>query len=206
MLYDLKVNWLPLIVVSISHFQNYDLSIEFIMCFGMVDAGRESFMYNLNQGTSVMVVVGGAREALLSKPGELRLTLKRRKGFVVQALKAGANLVPVFSFGETNLYTTYILEEGSFLHRFQIKFMSLFGFSTPIFTGRGIFNYSFGLLPHRHPCHTVVGSPIELPKIEDPKPEEIDKWHGIYIEALTKLYNDHNPKYGNIQDKLVIAE
>jgi hypothetical protein len=50
-------------------------------------------------------------------------------------------------------------------------------------------------------CHTVVGAPIELPKLspeiltDEAKFEaEVLKWHGIYIEALTKLYNDNNEK------------
>ena len=50
-------------------------------------------------------MVGGAIEALDAVPGEdCKLTLKRRRGFIRMAMKSGNALVPVFSFGETDLY------------------------------------------------------------------------------------------------------
>ena len=68
-------------------------------------------------------------------------------------------------------------------------------FTTPVFYGRGIFNYNFGLLPFRRPIYTVVGKPIEIPFIENPTKEEIIKYHDIYIEELTKLFDEHKEKY-----------
>lgn len=40
-------------------------------------------------GRLVVLVVGGAREAQLSEPGDYRIVLKRRKGFVRLALQEG---------------------------------------------------------------------------------------------------------------------
>lgn len=40
-------------------------------------------------GNAVTIVVGGAAEALLCRPGASTLHLKRRKGFVKMALKTG---------------------------------------------------------------------------------------------------------------------
>ena len=50
--------------------------------------------------------------------------------------------------------------------------------------GRGIFNYSFGLLPHRKPILTVFGEPIPLPKTSSPTKKQLDEYHAIYISAL----------------------
>ena len=52
--------------------------------------------------------------------------------------------------------------------------LRLLGFSMPIFHGRGIFNYSLGLLPHRRPLNVVIGAPIPVPKVE-PTSELIDE-------------------------------
>jgi len=52
------------------------------------------------QGRGITIVVGGAQESLLAKPGSLRLVLQRRKGFCRVAIRTGAWLVPVLSFGE----------------------------------------------------------------------------------------------------------
>lgn len=47
---------------------------------------------------------GGAEEALDAHPGYHTLVLKSRKGFIKKALKTGAYLVPVYSFGENEVF------------------------------------------------------------------------------------------------------
>jgi hypothetical protein len=49
------------------------------------------------------IVVGGAAESLSARPGTADLTLKRRMGFIKLAMRQGADLVPVFSFGENDV-------------------------------------------------------------------------------------------------------
>ena len=58
----------------------------------MCDASRESISFILNKkgpGNAVVLVVGGAAEALHARPGNYKLTLKYRKGFVKLALQTG---------------------------------------------------------------------------------------------------------------------
>ena len=31
---------------------------------------------------------------------------------------------------------------------------------------------------------TVFGEPLVLPKIETPSSNDVDKWHGLYVEVL----------------------
>lgn len=64
-------------------------------------------------------------------------------------------LVPVFGFGENDLYKQVPNQPGSWLRRFQTLATKLLTFSLPAFYGRGIFNYSFGFLPFRHPVNVV---------------------------------------------------
>jgi hypothetical protein len=45
--------------------------------------------------------------------------LRRRKGFVRIALQTGASLVPVFGFGETDLFETYVPPPNSLLAKMQ---------------------------------------------------------------------------------------
>ena len=66
-----------------------------------------------------------------------------------------ASLVPVFAFGENDLFKQVNNPPGSLLRRVQTRFKDSMGFAPPIFYGRGIFNYSFGLLPFRRPVHVV---------------------------------------------------
>lgn len=39
------------------------------------------------------------------------------------------------------------------------------------------------ILPRRVNLMTVFGKPIVLPKLEAPRPEDVDKWHATYIEV-----------------------
>lgn len=55
--------------------------------------------------------------------------------------------------------------------------INLFGFTFPVAYGRGVFQYSFGFMPHRRPLNVVIGSPLDIPKQEDPTKKEIEKWH-----------------------------
>lgn len=93
----------------------------------------------------MLIVVGGAAESLDAHPGTNALTLLRRKGFVKFALKHGcvcvfflsmgfssfsssslanvfisASLVPVFGFGENNLWNQVPNPPGSSVRDFQV--------------------------------------------------------------------------------------
>lgn len=62
----------------------------------------------------------------------------------------------MFSFGEIDLYDQIIPEENSWLDNAQRWFKKVTGIAPVLFFGRGVFNYSFGLIPRRVPV-TVVG-------------------------------------------------
>ena len=121
--------------------------------------------------------------------------LKKRKGFVRVAIETGTSLVPVFSFGENEVYNVKESPEDSKLRKFQNKVKKLTNFGLPIINGRGIFNYSFGLMPHRKAIYTVVGAPINVTQNSSPSNQEIDDLHELYIKKLTALFDEHKTKY-----------
>uniref|UniRef100_A0A3Q2R0N4 Monoacylglycerol O-acyltransferase 3a n=1 Tax=Fundulus heteroclitus TaxID=8078 RepID=A0A3Q2R0N4_FUNHE len=112
-------------------------------------------------GNVAVIAVGGAPEALDARPGAL--TLQNRKGFIKLALKHGAQLVPVFSFGENELFDQMENPAGSPLRKLQNRLQSIMGVAMPVFHARGVFQYSFGLIPYRKPIHTskVHGREVE---------------------------------------------
>jgi len=59
---------------------------------GFCSCSKESIEYLLTQngcGNAVVLIVGGANEALDARPGSFTLTLKQRKGFVRIAMQHG---------------------------------------------------------------------------------------------------------------------
>jgi len=176
---------------------------DFIMGLGFVDASRDSMQACLSKGLSVGVVVGGAKEALDAHPLSFDLTLERRKGFVKHALRHGAALVPVLTFGENEAFRQVPNPRGSFLRAMQEQIGGTLGWTAPLFYGRGIMQYSCGLLPHRHPLHTVVGPPLSLPKVAAPTDEQVNEWHGKYSLLLQRLYESCSSLFPSMPELLV---
>ncbi|XP_011311789.1 2-acylglycerol O-acyltransferase 2-A isoform X2 [Fopius arisanus] len=181
---------------------------EFAYSFGACGVCSESLEYLLRpkdkneKNTAVVLVVGGAAESFKCKPSTYDLVLKRRKGFVRVALKTGTPLVPVFSFGETDLYDQIQLSTDSFLGKVQNYIRKAIGIAPIIVVGRGFFQYSFGLIPQRRPVTVVVGAPLEVPKIVNPTQEQVDEYHMEFMEKLTKFFETEKHKYLDNPDKI----
>jgi 2-acylglycerol O-acyltransferase 2 len=115
---------------------------DFMMSLGMCSVSRHSCEAILRSGPgrSIVIVTGGASESLSARPGTNDLTLKKRLGFIRLAIRNGASLVPIFSFGENDIYEQYDNKKGSLIWRYQKWFQKITGFTVPLAHARGIFN------------------------------------------------------------------
>ncbi|KAL4706787.1 hypothetical protein ACJJTC_018168 [Scirpophaga incertulas] len=183
---------------------------DLILALGGCSSSQESLLHLLDlkryKGKCVALIVGGAAEALDSHPGEYKILLGRRKGFVRVAIMAGAPLVPVFSFGEPDVFRPLANPQESMLRRFQELVKKYTGISPMFPIGRGMFQYTFGFIPLRCPITTVVGEPMEVKKNLEPTREEVDAVHAQFTERLVDLFETHKAKYlkNHEKTKLVI--
>jgi hypothetical protein len=178
----------------------------------------------------VILSVGGAQEAMKSKPGEYRIYLRQRKGFIKAVLETGASLVPVFSFGEGNLiFETFIANskclcwiynlfpnfhltvdvydqiDGPKIRKFQVFMKRLTTIAPIIFVGRSFL--PIGGIPYRKPINTVIGAPIEVTKNPTPTQSDIDNLHEKFMVELEKLFEEHKWKYlKNAKDVNLVIE
>jgi 2-acylglycerol O-acyltransferase 2 len=158
-------------------------------------------------GRAVTIVVGGARESLEARPGVMRLVLRRRKGFVRIAVRAGADLVPVLAFGENDLYDQIRAETHPLLHKFQLVVKKAMGFTVPLFFARGVFNYDVGMMPFRRPLNIVVGRPIKVEQHETPDPAYIEELHDRYVKELKKVWEEWRREFApNVEMGLEVVE
>ena len=137
---------------------------EILSFSGTCAATSKSMDYLLSKpkGRAVILVVGGAREVLCQDQDRIDLIILNRKGFIKKALKHGSALVPTFSFGEAFIYgKLFPNPRGSWIRSFQEYIVDKTRWPFPFFSGRGIFQYSFGMLPRRYPI-TVVSKLIYL--------------------------------------------
>ncbi|KAF1815818.1 DAGAT-domain-containing protein [Eremomyces bilateralis CBS 781.70] len=171
---------------------------DWALRLGMASVSRESCENLLSKGgvnshgmgRAITIVIGGASESLDAEPGIVRLVLARRRGFVKLAIRTGADLVPVFAFGENDLYEQVRPADHPLLHQFQMLVKKILGFTVPIFHARGIFNYDVGILPYRRPVNVVVGKPIQVRQQEKPDEAYVQELHDEYTQELRRIWDD----------------
>ena len=91
-----------------------------------------------------------------------------------------------------------------FIQKWQRRIQRLVTFAPLLVQGRGVFSYSSGLVPHRRPITTVVGSPIDMgPPDPHPSREKVKKYHEMYKKAVVELFNNYreiyDPKAGDVE-------
>jgi Diacylglycerol acyltransferase len=168
---------------------------------GCVDASRPVAERILESGTtddggplSLALFPGGEAEQLETERDRYRIFVRRRQGFVRLAIKFGAPLVPVFTFGETSLYST-----SRAFYSVRRFIMQRFRICITLFWGQ------FFLMPHRVPVNMVVGRPIEVEQCGEPTREHIGRVHQQYIDAVQDIFDRNKAKYGvSASEQLVI--
>ncbi|EOD11289.1 hypothetical protein EMIHUDRAFT_452421 [Emiliania huxleyi CCMP1516] len=142
------------------------------------------------------ILPGGMEEVALFEFGRERVYLKRRKGFIKYALQHGYLLLLAYTFGECDLYRS--VGAGK---RLRMWLLRRCGFVVPLFYGA----WWCPLLPRADVAvHTVVGAPLQLPRIAEPTAEQVTAYHALYVEALTRLFDDHKARFGYADRRLEV--
>jgi len=129
-----------------------------------------------------------------SQPQTDVLVLKKRQGFIRLALETGAELVPVYAYGITDLYHQMEAFKRQRLWLLaKTRFAVTFGWGT-------WFGY---LLPEKRPVYMLIGKPIEVTQVDNPTDEQIDALHQQYIEQLITLFEDFNAKSGENRQLII---
>ncbi|KAI0322792.1 diacylglycerol acyltransferase-domain-containing protein [Amylostereum chailletii] len=178
---------------------NFNMPIyrEIILFLGICSVSKRSCSNILKggPGQAITIVVGGAAESLSAHPGTADLTLRKRLGFIKVAIQHGADLVPVFSFGENDIYEQMPNEKGTTVYTLQKHFKNVFGFTLPLFHGRGLLNYNLGLMPYRRRIVAVIGRPIHVTQMDKPSIEDIREIQREYIDELMRIWHTYKDEF-----------
>ena len=155
---------------------------DLLLAGGGCDAARYCARGLLEtHGKSLMLVPGGATEALYASKGRHTLVLRKRRGFVRLAMQTGAALVPSYSFGENDTYTQFSSDSG-LISKAKKSFQAVFGISLPLISN---------VLPHKCDITSVIGKPIEVAQVKEPTDEQVAALLERYIAAVTALFDEH---------------
>jgi 2-acylglycerol O-acyltransferase 2 len=117
------------------------------------------------------------------------------------AIRTGADLVPVYLFGNTKILSCWA-GEGIPYGRSVLEWISRrVGFATILIFGR------FGIpIPKRIPVMCVMGKgvPTYHLRCEEPSMEQIKKVQGELLDAMTQLFDKHKALYGWDDATLII--
>ncbi|EWM29372.1 diacylglycerol acyltransferase family protein [Nannochloropsis gaditana] len=162
---------------------------HFITAFGCArPATKHEMLYLMSKKKPLGLLPGGSEEIILSHHGHERVYIKHRKGFIKYALQHGYTICIGYTFGEADSYRTL-----DWAVKFRLWYLRRF--RVPLFACWGI--WWCPLLPRGQVAlETVVGNPFQLPKLADPSKEDIDKWHGRYVELLVDLFERNKAKFG----------
>lgn len=148
--------------------------------FGIVDASGKVLAKRLaKRNGSIVLYVGGMIEMFRSSPTAETVFLRERKGFIKMALRVGADVMPVYMFGNTTVLQCLTAGPLASLSR-------KIGVSITLFWGR------WGL-PVPKPVKLVYarGRPIGMPHIPEPTEADVAHWHGVYCLRLLELFDTY---------------
>ena len=163
---------------------------HFLTWSGAISAEKTNLIKYLSQGYSLNICPGGVQEVkYLNNNKEMVLFLKSRLGFTKLGLEQGVCIIPVITFGLHKIYDYYLFDWNDFLLNLGRKV----GFLPMIFFGLGGIPFA---QPKPSPLTVVIGKPIQLPKIEKPSSEEIQKYHDIFLGEMRRVFEENKDANG----------
>lgn len=152
---------------------------DIFLWLGAVDCSKPVLKKLLLDGNSIAVFTGGGQEAQYSGLGSNKLILKNRDGFFKLALETRSNMIPVYTFGNNNIFNSFSWDLFGVLNYLK----KIAGLWIP----RGYF------VPMRHNFVSIIGKPINVDKLslDDNIDKNINKIKQQYMEELSKLFDKY---------------
>jgi 1-acyl-sn-glycerol-3-phosphate acyltransferase len=175
---------------------------QILKSIGTIDASRQSARKALEQHPhTIGISTGGVAEVFETNAGDEVIILRERYGLIKLAIRTGADLVPCYLFGNTELLSCWAGEGIPHGRTVLEKISRRIGFALIIFHGRW-----FLPIPRRTPVLAVLGKPISTyhMKCEEPTKEQIKEIQNILITRMQDLFDDHKHLYGWEKKKLII--
>lgn len=150
---------------------------DFFLSLGAIDCSKPIIEKFIKNGNSIGLFIGGAEEAKFSDYGNTNLIINKRNGFFKLALENNLTIVPIYTFGNNNIYNSY---DKDFFHIFYY-FKRITGIWFP--RGQIIFN--------KINFYSVSGYHIDINKKNNIQNNDIEELKLLYIEKLKEVFDKY---------------
>lgn len=166
---------------------------EYLLLCNARSGNSKTFNALLEKGNSVAIQPGGIAEQVNTDDQQETVFFPAKLGFIRIALKHGVPLLPIYAFGENQLYTT-----TKTVRSINMWLYKTFSVGSLFQWGRGGLLVTPALpnpavLPiPSSPLHIRWGEPVDVgPADDNPSDEKVLKVFDDYCTALKKLFDAH---------------
>ena len=139
-------------------------------------------------GASFGIQPGGIHEQAATRHDQEQAFFPRKLGFIRLAIQHSRPLMPLYLFGENQLYKR--VDGFEWLTRLIRR---LTGMTLPIVTAKYGLPQA-GLLPITTDIHLRYGRPVEVgPAEEAPSEERVEQVFAAYLAELQRIFDEHAP-------------
>lgn len=157
---------------------------DFLRAMACVSAEGGEYRRLCERGTNLAIQPGGFDEAAAYVYGKHVAFIRRRKGFIAYALRHGYTVYPAYTFGEERTYSALraFARARAWLAARRVPGILMLGWRCTI-------------MPYPVRLTTVIGDPLALPHVPSPTPDEVDRWHAAYVDALVATFDANKAQY-----------
>jgi hypothetical protein len=154
---------------------------EVFLMNGGADVSRNSLLLRITTNRSCLLIPGGQKEMFYSSHKDFNYHFHTgHLGFIKIALRTGAPIVPIISFGENQLLSTLQWPEAQqLLYRYTRVVLPIYPHGPAL-----------SPLPHSSPITLAVGEPIFVPCFDtDDIPDDVvSYYHNLYLAHIARLF------------------
>lgn len=177
-------NWKNNISVTAHQFYQFPFISHYAKKCNTISSNYNEMIKVLEDKKSLIVYPGGLREMFSCSHKKEIIVIKKRRGIFYMSLKTGVPLLPIYTFGITNLY-----------ERSGITITLPFFFKNDKDSVSWYYGQYYTPFPMRKKLLTVIGAPIYVEKKEKISDEDINILRERYIVEIKKLYKKWSPYY-----------
>ncbi|KAF8820293.1 diacylglycerol acyltransferase [Cardiosporidium cionae] len=162
--------------------------------FGSLPATKGNIRKALEEKENVVLIPGGIAEIYDTNQRTERIRLRNRNGFLKLAIETGANVVPIYCFGNSHCFR---LLPGFGWLRPVARMLRL---ALVFFVGR------LGLpIPFKVPLLFIIGRCMNFGQKSNPTHLEIENAHRQFVSEVKRLFNTYKSVYGWDHKKIEIT-